>query len=205
MWPHKQTVSIHLLQHLRKLHKITFNINYLGNLPETNLQGMMNNINAVISSDWFLLSWQKWTLIAGSPRQSQSTVTAPRTANFSWVLSDGCLADVPSWSYSVLLSLFQREWKRKVYGLHCSRVRVIFLLAYPLPFLSQNLSCVNACHSSTCCLILLQPTTAPGQGWALWFCCFLSPGNSNQDEAVEKSPFRLPLLKLPSDKLWRIT
>lgn len=144
MWPHKQTVSIHLLQHLRRLHKITFNINYLGNLPETNLQGMMNNINAVISSDWFLLSWQKWTLIAGSPRQSQSTVTAPRTANFSWVLSDGCLADVPSWSYSVLLSLFQREWKRKVYGLHCSRVRVIFLLAYPLPFLSQNLSCVNA-------------------------------------------------------------
>lgn len=31
-----------------------------------------------------------------------------------------------------------------------------------------------------------------------------STGDSNQDEAVEKSPFRLPLLKLPSDKLRRI-
>lgn len=83
---------------------------------------------------------------------------------------------------------------------------MIFLLAYPLPFPSQNLSCVNASTAAHVVSFSYSPPQLQGRDEPCGFVLSQpSTGNSNQDEAVEQSPFRLPLLKLPSDKLWRIT
>lgn len=169
----------------------------------------MNDINAVISSDWFLLSWQKWALIASSPRQSQDTASVPKTVNLSWVLSDGCLAEVLMRSHFVL-GVARESEKEGCHGCYCASWRsgssTEFKRSFSYTHSSTSLAEPVLCkcfHNSMCLcgsLVLhYYPVQALRRDETLRFCILpeSSAGSSNNEEPIEMSLFSLSVLKAP--------
>lgn len=155
----------------------------------------MNDINAVISSDRFLLSWQKWALIASSPRQSQDTASVPKTVNLSWVFSDGCLAEVPMRSHFVL-GVARGSEKEGCHGCYCTSWRsgssTEFKRSFSYTHSSTSLAEPALCkcfHNSMCLcgsLVLhYYPVQALRRDETLRFCILPESraGSSNNEEA----------------------